>query len=65
MARSERSLFENEYVVQLLAVMKEQTLLCNEILKKTEAMISFNSKVKDNSELDNGSLKFYLVWVYS
>ena len=41
MARSERSFFENEYVVQLLAAMKEQTLLCNEILNVT-AVVKFN-----------------------
>ena len=54
MARSERSLFENEYVVQLLAAMKEQTLLCNEILKEKRAS---KPSVKETSVPD-GSLKF-------
>ena len=53
MARSEKSFFENEYVVQLLAAMKEQTLLCNEILKKQAVKPS----VKETSVPD-GSLKF-------
>ncbi|MBQ9480824.1 MAG: hypothetical protein IJU84_01515 [Clostridia bacterium] len=54
MARSEKSFFENEYVVQLLAAMKEQTLLCNEILKEKRAS---KPSVKETSGHD-GSLKF-------
>ena len=53
MARSEKSFFENEYVVQLLAAMKEQTLLCNEILKKQAVTPSFK-----NMPEPDGSLKF-------
>ena len=54
MARSEKSFFENEYVVQLLAAMKEQTLLCNEILKEKRA---YKPSVQETSGHD-GSLKF-------
>ena len=44
MARSDLSkniTIDGEYIVQLLAVMKEQTLLCNEILNVT-AVVKFN-----------------------
>ena len=55
MARSEKTFFESEYVVQLLAAMKEQTLLCNEILKKAETIISFSNA---HSKSNNGSFNF-------
>ncbi|MBP5467068.1 MAG: hypothetical protein J6Y43_05860 [Clostridia bacterium] len=54
MARSEKSFFENEYVVQLLKTVNEQALLCNEILKEKRA---YKPSVKETPE-PVGSLKF-------
>ena len=56
MARSEKSLLTDEYAALLLKAISEQTSLCNEIMKKADAIISSSVKINKNSE--NGSLNF-------
>ena len=56
MARSEKSLLTDEYAALLLKAISEQTSLCNEIMKKTDAIFSSSVKINENSE--NGSFHF-------